>query len=113
LNGRCSSAGHRRPTDHLGYIVLEPRRADAVMRFVNGSVGIQDWVVHHPINKVIDHRSSLARRLGVPWLAVTLLIRADVPPGQFLTYELAAGSRALLIRLRWHVGGGGSAATAL
>jgi hypothetical protein len=49
------------------------------MRFVNGSVGIQDWVVHHPINKVIDHRSSLARRLGVPWLAVTLLIRADVP----------------------------------
>jgi hypothetical protein len=47
------------------------------MRLVHGSVRIQDWVVHHPINKVIDHRSSLARRLGVPWLAVTLLIRAD------------------------------------
>jgi hypothetical protein len=32
------------PTDHLGHVVFEARRADAVMRLVNGSVRVQDGV---------------------------------------------------------------------
>jgi hypothetical protein len=39
----------------LGHIVFEARRADPVMRFVNGGVRIQDRVVHNPINEIIDH----------------------------------------------------------
>jgi hypothetical protein len=46
------------PTDHLGHVVFETRRADAVMRLVNGSVCIQDWVVHNPINEVVNYRSN-------------------------------------------------------
>ena len=45
----------RGPANHLGHIVFEARRADAVMRFVNRSVRIQDRVVHNPINEVVDH----------------------------------------------------------
>src|SRR6478672_6938514 len=45
----------RGPANHLGHIVFEARRADAVMRFVNRSVRIQDQVVHNPINEVVDH----------------------------------------------------------
>jgi hypothetical protein len=48
----------RGPTDHFGHVVFEARRADTVMRFVNGSVRIQDWVVHNPINKVVNHGSN-------------------------------------------------------
>src|SRR5262249_24894390 len=46
------------PTDHLGHVVFETRGADAVMRLVNGSVCIQDWVVHNRINEVIDYGSN-------------------------------------------------------
>jgi len=42
----------------LGHVVFETRRADAVMRLVNGSVCIQDWVVHNPINEVVDYGSN-------------------------------------------------------
>src|SRR5215468_6207757 len=34
------------PTDHLGHVVFEARRADAVMRLFNCSVRVQDWIVH-------------------------------------------------------------------
>jgi hypothetical protein len=62
----------RCPANHLCDVVFEARRADPVMRFVNGSVGIQDWVVHDPINEVINHGSNridatetlIERRLG-------------------------------------------------
>jgi hypothetical protein len=56
---RCSWDSHgatsvflwaaRGPAYHLGHIVFEARRADAVMRFVDRSVRIQDRVVHNPI----------------------------------------------------------------
>ena len=46
------------PTDHLGHVVFEARRADPMMRLVNGSVRIQDWVVHNPINEVVDYGSN-------------------------------------------------------
>src|SRR5262249_34764781 len=46
------------PTDHLGHVVFEAGRADAVMRFVNGSVRIQDWIVHNPINEVVNYGSN-------------------------------------------------------
>jgi hypothetical protein len=46
------------PTDHLGHLVFEPRRADAVMRLVNGSVRIQDWGVHNPIDEVVNYGSN-------------------------------------------------------
>src|SRR6476660_7169505 len=39
----------RSPANHLGHIVFDARRADTVMRFVNGGVRIQDWVVHNPL----------------------------------------------------------------
>src|SRR5262249_51812902 len=53
-----------RPTDHLGDVVFEARRADAVMRFVHGNVRIQDRVVHNPINKVINYGSSYGNNTG-------------------------------------------------
>src|SRR5262249_8134991 len=46
------------PTDHLGHVVFKPGRADAVMRLVNGSVRIQDWVVHNPIDEVVNYGSN-------------------------------------------------------
>src|SRR5262249_26604443 len=48
----------RGPTDHLGYVVFEARRADAVMCLVNGSVRLQDRGVHNPINEVINYGSD-------------------------------------------------------
>src|SRR5260370_39724333 len=46
------------PTDHLGHVVFEARRADAVMRLVNGSVRVQNWAVHNPINEVVNYGSN-------------------------------------------------------
>src|SRR5262245_64247854 len=46
------------PTDHLGHLVFEARRADAVMRLVNGSVRIQDGVVHNSINEIVNYGSN-------------------------------------------------------
>src|SRR5262249_51116598 len=43
------------PTDHFGHVVLEARRADTVMRFINGCVCIQDRVAHNPINEVVHY----------------------------------------------------------
>jgi hypothetical protein len=48
----------RGPTDHFGHVVFEARRADTMMRLVNGSVRIQDWIVHDPINEVINYGSN-------------------------------------------------------
>src|SRR5260370_36765767 len=46
------------PTDHLGHVVFEARRADAVMRLVNGSVRVQNWDVHNPINEFANNGSN-------------------------------------------------------
>src|SRR5262249_34529462 len=48
----------RGPADHLGHVVLEARRADTVMRLINGSVRIQDRIVHNPINAVVNYGSN-------------------------------------------------------
>src|SRR5262249_5679302 len=48
----------RAATDHLGHVVFEARCADPVMCFVNGRVCIQDWIVHNPINKVVNYGSN-------------------------------------------------------
>src|SRR5262249_31722362 len=48
----------RGPTDHLGHVGFEARCADPVMCFVNGRVCIQDWIVHNPINKVVNYGSN-------------------------------------------------------
>jgi hypothetical protein len=48
----------RGPADHFGHKVFEARRADTVMCLVNGSIRIQDWVVHDPINEVVNDGSN-------------------------------------------------------
>src|SRR5262245_39374523 len=58
-----ASRSTRGPADHLGHIVFEARRADTMMRFVNGRARIQDWVVQ--INEVELRQQSNRRRRGV------------------------------------------------
>src|SRR5262249_9979600 len=53
-----SLGASRCPTDHLGHVVFEASCADAVMRLINGSVRIQDRVVHNPINEVVNYGSN-------------------------------------------------------
>src|SRR5262249_42740563 len=42
----------RGPADHLGHLVLEARRADTVMRFIDGCVCIQVRVAENAINEL-------------------------------------------------------------
>src|SRR5262249_49879013 len=67
----------RGPADHLGHVVLEARRADTVMRFINGCVCIQDRVAHNPINEVVHYAGN---RVDATEPLVERVAWAIIPP---------------------------------